>query len=85
MVTISPVTYQPFNLSTVLIMCGWRDSNPHALRRQILSLVCLPISPHPLLWPTSNSALFGVANVGHYTHQNHKYHTIMKWEGFFIS
>jgi len=30
-------------------LCGWRDSNPHALRRQILSLVCLPISPHPLI------------------------------------
>ncbi len=29
--------------------CGWRDSNPHASRRQILSLVRLPISPHPLL------------------------------------
>ncbi len=28
-------------------MCGWRDSNPHASRRQILSLVRLPISPHP--------------------------------------
>jgi hypothetical protein len=27
--------------------CGWRDSNPHASRRQILSLVRLPISPHP--------------------------------------
>ena len=28
--------------------CGWRDSNPHASRRQILSLVRLPISSHPL-------------------------------------
>lgn len=28
-------------------LCGWRDSNPHTLRRQILSLVRLPISPHP--------------------------------------
>ena len=29
------------------VLCGWRDSNPHARRRQILSLVRLPISPHP--------------------------------------
>ena len=26
---------------------GWRDSNPHALRHQILSLACLPVSAHP--------------------------------------
>jgi hypothetical protein len=30
-----------------LIKCGWRDSNPHALRHQILSLARLPITPHP--------------------------------------
>src|SRR5688500_3249310 len=29
--------------------CGWRDLNPHALRRQNLNLVRLPISPHPHL------------------------------------
>ena len=29
-------------------LCGRRDSNPHASRRQILSLVRLPISPRPL-------------------------------------
>ena len=29
------------------IWCGWRDLNPHAVRRQILSLVRLPIPPHP--------------------------------------
>lgn len=29
------------------LMCGWRDSNPHAVKHQILSLACLPISPHP--------------------------------------
>ena len=27
--------------------CGRRDLNPHAVRRQILSLVRLPIPPHP--------------------------------------
>ncbi len=27
--------------------CGWRDSNPHALRHQILSLARLPVPPHP--------------------------------------
>ena len=27
--------------------CGWGDSNPHAVRHQILSLGCLPISTHP--------------------------------------
>ena len=26
---------------------GWRDSNPHALRHQILSLACLPVPAHP--------------------------------------
>lgn len=40
-----PLTTQLFNLSTQ--KCGWRDSNPHASRRQILSLIRLPISPHP--------------------------------------
>jgi hypothetical protein len=30
-----------------VIWCGWRDLNPHALRRQNLNLVRLPISPHP--------------------------------------
>ncbi len=30
-------------------LCGRRDSNSHALRRQILSLVRLPISPRPLI------------------------------------
>lgn len=25
--------------------CPWRDSNAHTFRRQILSLVCLPIPP----------------------------------------
>src|SRR5690606_41024934 len=29
------------------IKCGRRDSNPHASRRQILSLVRLPITPLP--------------------------------------
>lgn len=27
--------------------CGWRDSNPHAVRRLDLNQVRLPISPHP--------------------------------------
>ena len=31
------------------VWCGWRDLNPHALRRQNLNLVRLPISPHPHL------------------------------------
>ncbi len=31
------------------IKCGRRDSNPHASRRQILSLVRLPITPLPQL------------------------------------
>jgi hypothetical protein len=30
-------------------MCGRRDSNPHAVKRQILSLVRLPITPLPQL------------------------------------
>ncbi len=29
------------------LLSGRRDSNPHASRRQILSLVRLPISPRP--------------------------------------
>ena len=28
-------------------VCGRRDSNPHALRHQILNLACLPIPPRP--------------------------------------
>ena len=35
------------NGESFLIWCGWRDLNPHALRRQNLNLVRLPISPHP--------------------------------------
>ena len=31
-------------------MCGRRESNPYALRHQILSLACLPISTRPLIW-----------------------------------
>ena len=30
-----------------IMWCGWRDLNPHALRRQNLNLVRLPIPPHP--------------------------------------
>lgn len=33
--------------STTVPLCGRRDSNPHASRRQILSLVRLPITPRP--------------------------------------
>ncbi len=36
-------------VSRCLSMSGRRDSNPHASRRQILSLVRLPISPRPEL------------------------------------
>ena len=40
-----------FSLNTTAliyqILCGRRDSNPHALRHQILSLARLPISPRP--------------------------------------
>ena len=34
------------------MQCGRKDLNPHALRRQILSLVRLPISPRPqrVIW-----------------------------------
>ena len=37
------------SFTRVFFLCGWRDSNPHASRRQILSLVRLPISPRPQL------------------------------------
>ena len=30
------------------LLCGRRDSNPHAVRHQILSLARLPIPPRPL-------------------------------------
>jgi hypothetical protein len=43
------------------LWCGWRESNPHALRRQILSLVRLPIPPHPRIhlkwWAMKDSNL----------------------------
>lgn len=51
---------------------GRRDSNPHALRHQILSLARLPISPRPRLWSRDNqlyldwclkNSLFGGAKV----------------------
>ena len=38
-------------------LCGRRESNPYALRHQILSLACLPISTRPR---------FGTANVQHF-------------------
>lgn len=31
-------------------LCGRGDSNPHAVRHQILSLACLPVSTRPLYW-----------------------------------
>jgi hypothetical protein len=31
---------------TTTYWCPWPESNRHALRRQILSLLCLPIPPH---------------------------------------
>ena len=37
----------PTGLNVFLQQSGWRDSNPHALRHQILSLVCLPVPAHP--------------------------------------
>jgi hypothetical protein len=42
--------YFRFTLYTyhfTLYKCGWGDSNPHALRHQILSLARLPITTHP--------------------------------------
>ena len=33
--------------SDLFILCGRRDSNPHAFRHQILSLARLPITPRP--------------------------------------
>ncbi len=41
-------TKNPIKL-TGLMQCGRRDSNPHAVKRQILSLVRLPITPLPQL------------------------------------
>ena len=39
--------------------CGRRDLNPHAVRRQILSLVRLPIPPLPRLnW--NNNIMYGI-------------------------
>ena len=32
----------------LFLLCGRRDSNPHAVRHQILSLARLPIPPRPL-------------------------------------
>lgn len=37
--------------------CGWRESNPHARRHQILSLARLPIPPHPH-FPAAKVPLF---------------------------
>ena len=34
-------------LTALFLMCGQRDSNPHASRHQILSLTWLPITPCP--------------------------------------
>ena len=28
------------------LKCPWRGSNPHAFKREILSLLCLPVPPH---------------------------------------
>ena len=34
--------------------CGWRDSNSHALRDQILSLACLPFQHTRNVFRTAN-------------------------------
>ena len=52
-------------------LSGWRDSNPQAFRRQILSLVRLPISPHPVKLLSSMSN-----NVGCYSHPTLYYRKI---------
>ena len=31
----------------IILLCGLRDLNPHAVKRQILNLVRLPIPPNP--------------------------------------
>src|ERR687891_320469 len=51
-------------LSTFAISswCEGRDSNPHALRRQILSLVRLPIPPPS----QKNQRIIAAVGVGHY-------------------
>lgn len=46
--------------------CEGRDSNPHALRRQILSLVRLPIPPPSQKNETKNNVLYLRVSVGHY-------------------
>ena len=45
----------PTELSRLSLLCGWRDLNPHAVKRQILNLVRLPIPPHPHIWPVLGS------------------------------
>ena len=45
--SLHPSTRKPGRQGPGEFACGWGDSNPHAVRHQILSLGCLPISTHP--------------------------------------
>ena len=50
-----------------LFLCGWRDSNPHASRHQILSLARLPITPHPhVFYWTANIAILSILHIVFY-------------------
>ena len=37
-------------LTFLVNWCGWRESNPHALRHMHLKHACIAISPHPQKW-----------------------------------
>ncbi len=60
----------PVRKRRLIILCGRRDSNPHASRHQILSLARLPITPRPLFSSCKYTIIF-----------NSDYRTILKENG----
>ena len=57
--SLHPSTRKPGRQGPGEFACGWGDSNPHAVRHQILSLGCLPISTHPHIAVAKKRKKFG--------------------------
>ena len=49
---VTPGHARGLSFAPKALWCGWRDSNPHAVRHMLLRHACLPIPPQPHDYPT---------------------------------